>query len=138
MLAPSPGGPEEQRYLHIQQTDIDNRALLELRMAPDGTWCLDAFLRFAPTGLTLIDRNVRHSAAAWHTAALTYDGKAMAAFVDGKQIQAGEVAFGPMRAGRTSIGVRQNKVSWFKGQIRLVRFSPEALPAHRLLTPPAN
>ena len=50
MLAPSPGGPEEQRYLHIQQTDIDNRALLELRMAPDGTWCLDAFLRFAPPG----------------------------------------------------------------------------------------
>ena len=88
--------------------------------------------------MTLIDRNVRHSAAAWHAAALTYDGKIMADFVDGKQVQAGVVAFGPMGAGRTLIGVRQNKVSWFKGRVRLVRFSTEALPAARLLTPPAR
>jgi hypothetical protein len=121
MLAPAAGGPEEQRFLHIQQSDADNRALLELRMAPDKTWCLDAFLRFGPPGLTLIDRALRHPSESWHTVVLVYDGRTMAQFVDGKKELEGVVEFGPMGSGRTSIGVRQNRVSWFKGRIRLVR-----------------
>jgi hypothetical protein len=121
VLAPAAGGPEEQRFLHIQQSDADNRALLELRMAPNNTWCLDTFLRFGPPGLTLIDRALRHDSGQWHTVALVYDGKTMAQFVDGKKELEGVVAFGPMGAGRTSIGVRQNRVSWFRGMIRLVR-----------------
>lgn len=135
-LAPAVDGPEEQRFLHIQQSDADHRTLLELRMSPDKTWSLDTYLRFDPPGLTLIDRTLTHPAGSWHTVALVYDGRIMTDYVDGKRELEGPVAFGPMGAGRTSIGVRQNHVSWFKGQIRLVRFSPEALPAGRLLTPP--
>jgi hypothetical protein len=37
-----------------------------------------------------------------------------------------------MVTGRTSIGVRQNRVSWFKGAIAEVRFTPAALPADQL------
>jgi hypothetical protein len=39
----------------------------------------------------------------------------------------GNVTIPPMDAGRISLGVRQNKVYWFKGGIREVRFSPAAL-----------
>lgn len=138
LLAPAADGPEEQRFLHVQESGADHRALLELRISPAKAWCLDTFLRFDPPGLTLIDRNLVHPAGSWHTVALVYDGRIMAHYVDGKRELAGPVAFGPMGAGRTSIGVRQNRVSWFKGQIRLVSFSPEALPAARLLTPPVR
>ena len=45
----------------------------------------------------------------------------------------GIVTFPPMKAGRTSIGVRQNLVSHFKGRIRLLRFTPSALGPEALL-----
>jgi hypothetical protein len=56
----------------------------------------------------------------------------MSHYVNGVLELEGVVAFAPMSAGRTSIGVRQNRVSWFKGAISEVRFTPAALPATRL------
>jgi len=38
-----------------------------------------------------------------------------------------------MGPGLTSLGVRQNLISHFKGRIRLVRFTPAALTADALL-----
>ena len=72
----------------------------------------------------------------WHVAALQYDGKVMAHYVDGAREAAGPLQFAPIGAGRTSIGVRQNLAYWSKGRIRLVRITPEALPANRLLAAP--
>jgi acetyl esterase/lipase len=107
-------------------------------MVPGGAWALDTYLRAGETGLTLLDRGRTHPAGQWHTAALTYDGRSMTHYVDGARELAGEVAFPPLRDGRTSIGVRQNRVSWFKGRIHTIRISPEALPSERLLRPPAT
>jgi hypothetical protein len=110
--------------------------MMETRILPGRSWCLDTFLRMEAPGLTLLDRAKTHPTGRWHAAALTYDGRTMASYVDGVRELSGEVAFEPLRAGRASIGVRQNLVSWFKGRIRLVRVTPEALPAGRLLRPP--
>ena len=66
----------------------------------------------------MIDRAVSHSAAQWHTATLTFDGQTMKHYVDGVLEQSGGVAFQPLAAGRTSVGVRQNRVFWFKGRMR--------------------
>ena len=136
LIQPAVEGPEEQRFFHVQDTAADNRALLELRLAPDRTWCLDTFLKQGAAGLTLIDRGRRHPAGSWHTVALSYDGTTMTHYVDGQQELAGAVAFGPMNDGRVSIGVRQNKVSGFKGRFRLVRITAVALPAGQLLSAP--
>ena len=68
-------------------------------------------------------------------AALTFDGKTMTHYVDRERQGGGEVTFPPMKDGQTSIGVRQNMVSFFKGRIRLVRFTPEALAPNALLEP---
>jgi hypothetical protein len=133
VFEPHVGGAEEQRFLHFEETDTGNRALVELRMLPDGRWCLDTFLRWGEAGLTLIDRSALHEGSRWHAAALAYDGRTMKHYVDGVSEQAGDVAFTPLGAGRTSIGMRQNLVSWFKGRIRLIRISPEALSRERLL-----
>lgn len=136
LVEPAAGGPEEQRFLHIQEAATDSRALLELRLSPDAAWCLDTFLKQGTKALTLIDRSARHPAAAWHAVALTYDGATMAHYVDGRREGAGAIVFGPLGEGRTSIGVRQNRVSWFKGRIRMIRFTPAALPADRLMVVP--
>ena len=52
IVEPALDGPEEQRFLHIQESDNENRALLELRMLPGARWCLDTYLRHGETGLT--------------------------------------------------------------------------------------
>ncbi|MDP3914942.1 MAG: hypothetical protein Q8R96_14515 [Bacteroidota bacterium] len=39
----------------------------------------------------------------------------------------GNLTFSPIQTGKTSIGVRLNEQSWFKGAISQIRVSPEAL-----------
>ncbi len=136
LFAPASDGPEEQRFLHVQETGSENRAMMETRILPDRSWCLDTFLRHDPASLALIDRRATHPSDTWHVAALQYDGKVMAHYVDGVREAGGPLRFAPIGAGRTSIGVRQNLAYWFKGRIRLVRITPEALPANRLLAAP--
>jgi hypothetical protein len=41
----------------------------------------------------------------------------------------GTIALNTMTDGQTSVGVRLNRINWFKGQISEIRFSPVALQA---------
>jgi hypothetical protein len=57
----------------------------------------------------------------------------MTHFVNGeKELEATDVKFGPLGPGKISLGVRQNRLYWFKGAIREVRFTPAALPPEKL------
>jgi hypothetical protein len=57
----------------------------------------------------------------------------MTHYVNGeRELLAEKVNFGPLGQGQVSLGVRQNKVFWFKGAIREVRFTPAALPPGKL------
>lgn len=132
LFRPEAGGLEEQRFFHIQD-EREARVLLETRLTPDGQWALDTFLMDGENRLPLLDRALLHPADAWTWVALTYDGKQMTSFVNGKKELEGPVAFAPMKPGRTSLGVRQNEVFWFKGAIAEVRFHPKALAAEDLL-----
>lgn len=124
---PDSSGSEEQRFLHIED-ESRHRVLMEIRMH-DRQWSLDTFLsQDAGHKLTLLDRTKRHPADREYWVALVYDGSKMSSYVDGELELAGEVEFAPMTTGRTSIGVRQNRVSWFKGTIAEVRFAPAADP----------
>lgn len=131
IFQPAAGGAEEQRFLHIEEAGSANRALIELRLEDD-RWSLDTFLRSGETGVTLLDRAKTHAADQWHVATLTYDGATMTHYVDGVRELTGQIAFAPLGEGRTSIGVRQNRVSWFKGRIHSVRIAnavePPAIP----------
>ncbi len=138
VFQPAPDGGEEQRFLHVEEAGSGNRALVELRMRPGGQWALDTYLRSGTAGLTLLDRDRVHAPDRWHVAALVYDGRTMSHFVDGVRELSGEVAFAQLGAGRTSIGVRQNRVSWFKGRIHRVVITPAALAPGELQAAPAT
>ena len=128
---PDGSGGEEQRFLHLED-ELKHRVLMETRVR-DQQWSLDTFLfQDATHKLTLLDRTRLHPTDRWYWVALVYDGSKMSHYINGELELAGEVEFTPMTSGRTSIGVRQNRVSWFKGAIAEVRFTPSALPSNRL------
>ena len=134
LLWPEGDGPPEQRFLHLQDGQ-ERRVLLETRVA-DHSWSLDTFLRATDTDkLTLLDRAEEQPTDRWYWAALVYDGKTMRHFVNGRKQLEGDVSFPPMTSGRISLGVRQNKIHWFKGCIAEVRFTPTSIPAAQLQRP---
>jgi hypothetical protein len=135
LFKPDGDGPAEQRFLHIQDAQ-ERRVLVETRVTPQRTWALDTFLRASDADkLTLLDPAKSQPTDAWFWAALVYDGRTMAHFVNGQKQLEGPVAFPAMGEGRISLGVRQNKVHWFKGCIAQVRFSPAALAPASLQRP---
>jgi len=126
VFRPDTGGTTEQRWFHIQEEANDNRVLLEIRLTGD-QWFLDTFIKSGENKLTLYSENFKHKAGEWYHVALVYDGTTMRHFVDGKEELSGPLTILPLRGGRTSIGVRMNRVFWFKGAVRQARFTPRAL-----------
>ncbi len=132
---PDGSGAEEQRFLHLED-DLDRRVLIETRVR-NRQWALDTFMfRDKDRKLTLLDRARVHPTDQWYWVALVFDGMRMTSYVDGVRELEGIVSFTPMITGRTSIGVRQNRVSWFKGSISQVRFTPRALTSKQLQSKP--
>jgi hypothetical protein len=132
LIKPAKGGPLEQRLFHIGDSK-ERRVLLETRLDPVLGWSLDTHLYENKTmRKTLLDLKRRHPPEEWHWVALVYDGNCMRCYVDG--VQEGEVGitFGPMESGQLSLGVRLNRVSWYKGAVREVIFHPGALTAEEL------
>jgi len=126
VFRPDAGGGKEQRWFHIQQNTVDNRVLLETRL--DGNqWFLDTFIKSGENSRALYAETFKHSVGAWYHVALVFDGSTMRHYVDGKEELSGPLIISPMGAGSTSIGVRMNRVYWFKGAIRKLRFTPRAL-----------
>ncbi len=133
LFSPDADGSEEQRFLHIQEAASENRALIELRQAKGGAWSLDTYLRYNDAQSTLLDRALSHQSGGWHVATLTFDGRTMVHYVDGTRELSADVAFRPLNAGKTSIGVRQNQISWFKGRIHTIRITPDVLTPDRFI-----
>jgi hypothetical protein len=135
VFRPAPEGPKEQRFLHFQESGTENRLLFETRLTGDGRWFLDTFLKSGDGNYTLLATDFTHPIGRWYHAAVVIDGKTMRHFVNGKEELAAAIHFQPLQAGQTSLGVRINKVSWYKGAIRLVRITPRALAPSDFLSP---
>jgi len=126
IFRPEDGGGFEQRWLHVQEDGRENRALLEIR-SKDGEWFLDTFINSASNKLTLYSEKFKHPLGRWYHVALVYDGVTMKDYVDGQEEMSGPLNASPLGAGKTSLGVRMNQVSWFRGAIRKIRFTRRAL-----------
>jgi hypothetical protein len=138
LIKPRSAGTAEQRFLHIED-ERAARVLLELRIVSPQEWALDTFLFDSPTSrLTLLDRTKLHSTDEWHWVALTYDGTTMTHYVDSVRELEGALSFRAMSPGKMSLGVRLNKVSWFQGCMREIRYTPRALAAPELQKPPKH
>jgi len=137
IFRPDPGGEREQRFLHLQESGGKDRILFETRLTRDGHWFLDTYVKTGGEPHTLFARRYPHPLGEWHHAALVVRGGGMGHFVNGELELSRPIEFAPQQPGRTSIGVRINEVSWFKGAIREVRFTPRGLSPEefRLLVP---
>jgi hypothetical protein len=135
IFRPDPDGLNEQRFLHLQENDSENRVLMETRLVGDDRWFLDTYIRCGKTDQTLFAEKFTHPVGQWYQAALVFDGQEMSHYVNGAKELSSTITFSPLREGRTSIGARINQVYWFKGAIRTVRFAPRALHPSEFLKP---
>ncbi|HQZ96711.1 MAG TPA: LamG domain-containing protein [Pyrinomonadaceae bacterium] len=127
VFRPDAGGEKEQRWLHVEDTEnVESRAMLETRLNGN-EWFLDTFLKSGDNRMPLFAENFKHQAGRWYHIALVYDGTEMRHYVDGKLELAGKINFKTFGKGITSIGVRQNKVYWFKGAVLKARFTNRPL-----------
>ena len=131
LFMPAANSPPAQRFVHIAD-DRESRVTMETRSADGMSWSLDTYLQGANDNCTLRDLRKVHPCDTWTWVALVYDGKAMSSYVNGVKELEGEVAFAPMTTGRMSLGVRLNRVYWFKGCIKEVRFHPAVIAPARL------
>lgn len=130
---PDADGPTEQRFVHLQESASENRILIETRITGDGRWFLDTYIKSGASDRTLLSKEILHPAGGWHRAALVCDGKEMIDYVDGVRELSGPIDFQPPGPGVMSIGMRANRVFWFKGAIRRLRLTPRALGPSELL-----
>jgi len=127
LFRPDAGGLAEQRWLHIEDTEnAETRALLEIRLN-GSEWFLDTFIKSGDDRSPLLAENFKHPVGKWFHVALVYDGAEMRHYIDGKLELSGKIAAKPFGKGITSIGVRRNKVYWFKGAVAKARFTNRAL-----------
>jgi putative heme-binding domain-containing protein len=137
------GGEREQRWFHLSErdpvtgADTDNRMLFEIRVVGD-TWYLDSYNQSGAASKTLMNKQALHPLGAWYHVASVYDGKEFRNYVNGVREGSGEVHLAPHGPGHASVGVRINKVFYFKGAVRLARFTRRALSPSEFLTPPAT
>lgn len=124
----------EQRFIHIQNTINENsRVLIELRLTEDNNWFLDTFIKSDDSALTLHAEKFPHPIGNWYHAALVYENGMMKHFVNGIEEMSGSIEFEPINEGHTSIGMRINQVSWFKGFIKIIRATKKALKPEEFL-----
>jgi hypothetical protein len=136
VFRPAAGGGSEQRFLHLQEYASDDRILLEIRLPSDGRgWFLDTYVKSQDEGHTLFAKDHVHPLGPWYHVALVVSGGEMRHYVDGRLELRRAIDFRPQGVGRSSIGVRINRVSWFKGAIRSCRFTPRALDPGEFLRP---
>ena len=126
IFRPDAGGAPEQRIFHLQEEGSDNRMLFEIRVIGD-QWCLDSFVTTGGASRALLDRTKLHPLGRWYAIAAVYDGHEFRNYVDGVLQGAGDLHVAPQKAGGTSIGVRYNKVNYFKGAFYSARMTPRAL-----------
>lgn len=122
---PEKEGPFEQRVVHIGEV-FDDRMLLEIR-AVDDQWYFDGFVSSAGNNKALIDENLTHPLAQWYHVALVVSPEILQTYVNGTLELEEPYAFKGIQNRRSSIGVRLNKISWFKGMIHRIRITPGQL-----------
>lgn len=143
IFRPDADGPAAQRFFHLQEQDpatgqdTNNRMLFEIRIV-DGQWCLDSFASSGTQNRALLNCKLLHPLGKWYRVTAVYDGKMLRNYVDGELQGEGPLDLKPQLPGHTSIGVRINKVYWFKGAVLMARMTPRALPPGEWLKMPAK
>lgn len=135
IFQPYADGLKEQRFFHIQEDGNENRLLFETRLTDDKKWFLDTFIKSGDGNFTLFAEKSQHPLGPWYHAAVVMDGQTMRHYVNGAEELSMPIKYQPHTTGKTSIGVRINKVCWYKGAIRQIRFTSGVLSPKDFLKP---
>jgi hypothetical protein len=142
IFRPDADGAEAQRFFHLQEqdpatgADTMNRMLFEIRIV-NGEWCLDSFASSGDSTRTLLNCSLLHPLGRWYRVTAVYDGKTLRNYVGDELEGEGPLDLKPQLPGRSSIGVRINKVYWFKGAVLVARMTLKVLkPDEFLKLPP--
>lgn len=108
--------------------------MLETRLTEDGFWYVDGFVSSGDEKLVLIDPTKLHPLNEWYHVAMVNKNGSFEVLINGITELKGALAFSPFKKGKSSIGVRQNNVYWYKGAIYKIRITPEALKTEDLLS----
>jgi hypothetical protein len=111
--------------------------LFEIRVV-DARWFLDSYIQSGTESKALMNRQALHQLGGWYHVASVYDGQEFRNYVDGVQEGSAQLQLAPQGPGHASVGVRINKVFYFKGAVRLARFTRRALSPSEFLRPPAR
>lgn len=125
IFKPAIDGHFEQRVLHIGEVSGD-RMLLEIR-ALHGFWYFDGFVKSEANKKALVDEVLLHKLGDWHHVAFVVEPDQLTTYVNGICEVKESFQFKPIQTGQTSIGVRLNKQSFFKGDIYRIRITPKSL-----------
>jgi hypothetical protein len=104
----------------------------------DGQWGLDSFASSGESNRTLLNCKALHPLGKWYRVTAVYDGKELRNYVGDELQGAGPLKLKPQLAGHTSVGVRINKVFYFKGAILKARMIPRVLTPEEFLKMPAE
>jgi hypothetical protein len=118
-------GKFEQRLFHCGEIR-GNRVLLEIRSTATD-WYFDAFMKSGDQQKALIDSTLLHPLNQWYHLAFVNNRGKLTTFVNGKKELEYQLHFVPFQGGKTSLGVRLNEQSWFKGAIYKISISSKAL-----------
>jgi len=132
LFYPASGGKFEQRFFHTGEIRGD-RVLLEIRTTATN-WYFDAFVQSGNQKMTLIESKLLHPLNQWYHVAYVVNHGKLCTYINGQKELEGAITFSPIQTGKTSIGVRLNEQSWFKGAISQIRISPKALKAKDFLS----
>ncbi|MEO9476201.1 MAG: LamG domain-containing protein [Cyclobacteriaceae bacterium] len=122
---PDTAGSFEQRVVHIGEV-FEGRMLMEIR-AEDDQWYFDGFVSSAGNNKALIDETLTHPLGQWHHVALVVTPEVLQTYVNGTLELEEPYTYKGIQTGSSSIGVRRNEISWFKGMIHRIRISPVPL-----------
>lgn len=125
------GGNQEQRYFHTGSM-MQDRVLMEMR-SNENTWYLDGMVETRGKWVVLMSPELLHPFGQWYHIAFTVKNGRQTTFVNGCKELEGEIEFSPILEGATSIGVRQNKISWFKGAIYSIRITDRVLDPNEFM-----
>jgi len=148
------GGDPAQRWFHLAETDPktgldatvapdnptadkNSRFTFELRI--DGDRCyFESFTHGPGYQSALIDKTKTHPLGQWYVVTQTYDGQTHRSFVNGVLEKEAPIAYVPQGPGHSSVGMRINHVSYFKGAVMRAHFAPRALAPSEFMKVPAS
>lgn len=124
------GGAFEQRWLHLESHEQppvppgtgSTRTLFEIRVVED-RWYLDAFTAGLGYKQAMMAPERTFPVGRWYKVEQSFDGRTYRSFVDGELQMERPIDFKPQGPGRTALGMRMNRVSFFRGAVRHVRFT---------------